>query len=85
MAVKKARSGYAALALCIGGELPGWGGRRAIHVEFEGPGNHDEGLRPVSILGPDVTQRCVTAGEQTATEPSGVLNDPVSAGVLANH
>jgi len=54
------------------------------HIEFENSGNHDNGLRPISILEHCKPERLSTIDEESAAEAARVPNHPVSSAVLAN-
>ena len=54
------------------------------HIEFENTGNHDNGLRPISVLEHCKPERLSTIDEESAAEAARVPNNPVSSAVLAN-
>jgi hypothetical protein len=54
------------------------------HIEFENSGNHDNGLRPISILEHCKPERLSTIDEESAAEATRVANHPFSSAVLAN-
>jgi hypothetical protein len=54
------------------------------HIEFENTGNHDNGLRPISVLEHCKPERLSTIDEESAAEAARVPNNPFSSAVLAN-
>jgi hypothetical protein len=54
------------------------------HIEFENTGNHDNRLRPISVLEHCKPERLSTIDEESAAEAARVPNNPVSSAVLAN-
>ena len=54
------------------------------NIEFENTGNHDNGLRPISVLEHCKPERLSTIDEESAAEAARVPNNPVSSTVLAN-
>src|SRR4029077_2433184 len=54
------------------------------YIEFENTGNHDDGLRPISVLEHCKPERLSTIDEESAAEAARVPNNPVPSAVLAN-
>jgi len=55
-----------------------------IHVQFETLGDHDNGLRAVSVFPDRKFQRLSSVDKEAAPQPVYVLNHPVAATVLAD-
>jgi hypothetical protein len=54
------------------------------HIEFENTGNHDNDLRPISVLEHCKPERLGTIDEESSAEAALVPNNPISSAVLAN-
>jgi hypothetical protein len=54
-------------------------------VEFKSSGNHHHRPFSISILIAHIALRCIAADEEAAAVAALLLNDPVSAAVLADH
>jgi hypothetical protein len=56
----------------------------AMHIEFKDARNQDDGLRSVAVLEHRKPKRRDAIDEESAAQAALVLNDPVSAAVLAH-
>src|SRR5262245_62173559 len=69
----------------LGGEGGGAGGAPlAAHVELENAGHHDHGLRPIPVLEHREFHRFGAVHEHSTAQAGLVLDDPVTAAVLAH-
>ena len=59
--------------------------RPPIDVEFQNPGDHHRRPLVISILVTHIAQRRIATREEAAAIAALLLNDPVSAAVLADH
>jgi hypothetical protein len=58
--------------------------RLATQIKFENPGNHNDGLGPMSVLEHRGPERFRAVDEQAAAKVLMVLDHPVTATVLAD-
>jgi hypothetical protein len=58
--------------------------RAAIHIEFEDARNHEDALRPMSVLEHGKPERLGPIDEDSAAHTALVLNDPITLPVLAD-
>jgi hypothetical protein len=58
--------------------------RFTTHIELENTGNHDNGLRPVSVLKHCKPDRLGTIDEESAAYAAMVLNNPDPPAILAD-
>jgi hypothetical protein len=59
-------------------------GSTSSHVELQNAGNHDDGLRPVSILEQRKPEGSRAINKQPAAEATLILNDPIALTVFAD-
>jgi hypothetical protein len=56
----------------------------AVQIEFENAGDHDDGLRPVSVFEHRVVEGLLAVDEESTAGTFFVLDDPVTSAIPAD-